>query len=654
MRRSWLLLPVLAAACQQAAVSPSATLVGLRDIVRVGDFMVATSTERDELRVLDLETENPTAPRRYVRAPNPIQALSIPVLKRPTTLVTDTLYEGEREIGGPYVYASSPGTPQISIVWAEDLDRSRSWTEVARLQTIAPVTAMAAEGSPRVNDRPRPGTFYFATFDGETTTLFRLEPRPPEQIAEQNLQAEVRVLLVRRDQSIIDMVALPGGRLAVASRAIGGNTAAGDAVVLDGRSGSVLVTLQFPSPVRALYTHGQFSVPQLVPEGTMTPPTLDVPAGGRIYGVLDETSCGSAACSGLVAVDSDTGLRSLSGAGLQLDFRSVPREQREAPPLTFGAGLIQSVSLAVGGNLPFPETITASGTIELRSVPLLGAVSLSNGQLGFFLASELRQLNIAGSPTAQVTTPDGGVFGSRSVSREDGNIDVSGADGGPAEGIVVTLANGAVQDETVFIVANGVLPELGELPLPAGGDTLLATPRADRARVGDTLEGCPGGGTITAVEAGGLRFSGTCTGPTVAVRAAGAEPYVVVGTVSGYMGRTAPGATFQRSAPYQHHFTGYRPDRPAISVAIPADPLLPDDRYTVVLEDAYLPMVMQLSTTVCATGFTTFPGAVVLDPLRSATGRVFVAYPSANGIVEIDNQFIRRSFTQERGLLCWR
>lgn len=653
MKRAWVALIGLMA-CQQATVSPSATLVGLRDMVRVGDFMVATSTERDELRVLDLETENTSAPRRYLRAPNPIQALSVPVLKRPTTLVADTLYEGEQEVAGPYVYASSPGTPQISIVWAEELpnERTRTWTELARLATIAPVTAMAAEGSVRVGDRPQPGMFYFATFDGETTTLFRLRPQPPDKIARQNLQADVSVMLVRRDQSIIDMVALPGGRLAVASRAIGGNTAAGDAVVLDGTTGNVLVRLQFPSAVRALYTHGAFSVPQFVPAGSSSPGTLDVPAGGRVYGVLDETACGSSACSGLVAVDSDTGLRSLSGAGLLLDPQAVPREQRVAPPLTFGTGLIQSVSLASKGQLPFPETVTLSGLVETRVVPLLGAVSLSNGQLGFFLASELRQLNIAGNPNAQVTTPDGGFFSSRSVSREDGMVDLTGADGGPVEGFPVILANGAVQDETVFIVANGVLPELGELP--NSGGSLLPAARADRAQVGDTLDGCADGGTITAVEDGGLRFAGSCTAPTLAVRAAGAQAYVVVGTASGYMGRTAPGATFEFRGAYQHHFPGYRPERPAMSLQLPADPLLPEERYVLAIEDGYLPMVMQLSSTVCATGFTTFPGALVIDPLRPTNGRVFVAYPSANGIVEIDNKEIRRTFAQERGLLCWR
>ena len=66
---------------------------------------------------------------------------------------------------------------------------------------------------------------------------------------------------------------------------------------------------------------------------------------------------------------------------------------------------------------------------------------------------------------------------------------------------------------------------------------------------------------------------------------------------------------------------------------------------------------MQLSTTVCAAGFTTFPGTVVYDNTDRPVPvgqRLYVAYPSANGIVEIDPQKVRRTFLQETGLLCWR
>ena len=86
-------IAVLVTACQQTQVSPSANIVGVRDMVRVGDYMFVTSSELDELRVLDLETGDTSVPRRYVRAPNPIQALSVPVLKRPTTPATATHYE---------------------------------------------------------------------------------------------------------------------------------------------------------------------------------------------------------------------------------------------------------------------------------------------------------------------------------------------------------------------------------------------------------------------------------------------------------------------------------------------------------------------------------------------------------------------------------
>ena len=71
-------LACLAAGCSQAPIAASATLVGAHDIVLVERLLFTTSTDRDELRVLDLAPPALTQGfRQYVRAPNPLEALSI-------------------------------------------------------------------------------------------------------------------------------------------------------------------------------------------------------------------------------------------------------------------------------------------------------------------------------------------------------------------------------------------------------------------------------------------------------------------------------------------------------------------------------------------------------------------------------------------------
>lgn len=648
MRRSLAFLVVVLALvdCQQATVAPSAQLVGLRDMVKVGTVIVATSTERDELRVLNLETGDTSQVRKFLRAPNPIQALSIPVLRRPTELTADSYFEGGTETTGPYVYAWSQGTPQLSIVWAENVDAGSAYTEVGRLATIAPVVAVAAQGSAPVEGRPQPGTTYFATFDGRTSTLFALPLKPPTSLGAgtifgQDLQASVIPLSSTVDETVVDMIALPGGQLAIAMQSTGGGALTGRAFVYDTATRSEVRALQFPGPVRALYTHPQFELPGI---GT-------IPAGGRVYGVLDEDACGSVTCGGLVSVDTATGLRTLSEAGAALG-PGYSRDVRVAPPLTFGEGLIQSVSLAPNGTLTFPGTITPDGLQATRTLPLLGVATLSNGQIGFFLAGELRQLNTSPFPSVQVFLPDAGGYSALVTP-----AGLLGVDAGVIEGPVdqVRVANGAARDETIRITPDGLLPDLVSVVADPTG--FLPSVNAGRAVAGDLVEGCADGGTVAAVEDGGLRLAGACGSSLVTVRATAAPNYVVEGTASGYMGRAAAGQRFTFAGQYLHHFPGYDPNVPAFSFDLPAAPLAADagERIEIIVDDGYLPMVLKTTLTACAAGFTQFPGTVVTDVQPDSTrSRAFVAYPSANGIVEIELNQVRRSFNFDTRVLCWR
>ncbi|MBK7860489.1 MAG: hypothetical protein IPJ65_18140 [Archangiaceae bacterium] len=637
MKRFWFCLSLLCA-CQQSVVSPSAAVQGLRDMVKVGGsgtdsigYIVMTSTETNELRVLQLDTGDATIFRKYLRAPNPIQALAIPVLKRPTTLATDVVYPSVADDNaialdrlGPYVYAASPATAEISIVWAENTDATLGFSELKRLATIAPVTAMAAEGGDAaMRDGagpllPTPGTLYFATSDGTTSTLFRVNPRGPTELVAQDLQAEVQAVFTRTGETIIDMIVLPNHRLALATRAANGKT--GTAGIYDGTTGALLVPLKFPSPVRSLYTHGEYKEPGQTKH----------PAGARVYGVLDEDTCGSSACGGIVSVESDTGERTLSAAGRALPA-TVPIEQRVAPPLTFGGGLVQSVGLTPSGLVAIPPTLGVAVPL-----PVLGVVTLSNGLIGAFRADQMEHLFAADAgASAVITLPDAGTFTT---------FDDAGA------GPVVALANGAARDEDIFAVGNGYLPGLLSL-VPDGG--LYATDFAARAQVGDLIEGegCTAA-TVTQVEAGGVRVGPACAAASINVRAAGAQPYVVTGTTQGYLGRSGSGQTLTFAGTYTAHYPGYDPSRPALSIAFPSSYTLhPDERYVIAVDDGFLETAFTLTTVGCSVGATTLPGAIFADSIRQ---KIFVGYPSANAIIELDPSLVRRTTSYDTGLLCWR
>ncbi len=436
MKRLAALLALGLVACQQAATSPSAQIVGLRDMVRVGEFLFITSAERDELRVLDLVTGDTASPRRFVRAPNPIQALSIPVIRRPTVVTADVYYPpgSKTELAGPYVYATDPAVAQISIVWAENSDKVRGYTELTRLNTIGPVSAIAAAGrAPADPARPEHGTLYFATSGETSSTLFRVVlPQPADLKTGQRIEPLVAPIATRAGETVIDMVALPNDRLAITTRKASG---AGVAEVIDGTTGRTIVPLQFPGPVRMLYTHPEFDLDDRGFLETFA-------AGTRVYGVLDEAACGSSACGGLVAVDAATGQRSLSRAGERLG-PSVPLAQRIAPVLTFGDSLVQSVSFA--SNMPIvPPAGEPQDEVELS---MIAVVSLSNGRVTLVRAAELRPLLTTTGPLAVVAT-DAGFY-------------VAGENDAGIVGPEVSLRNGTFPADDVVTVRAEALPDGG-------------------------------------------------------------------------------------------------------------------------------------------------------------------------------------------------
>ncbi len=424
-------LCAVAAACSQAQTAQPAKLSGARSMVLVGDLVFVTSTDRNELRVLDLLPPASIQGRQFLPAPNPLQPLSIPVLDRPTRLARDVSYADLKtaddtlvqtdglEVGGPFVYASSPGVSEISIVGAsEDL-----LVELVRLPTSAPVTATAA----RFDPAGKTSVLYFATDNGTTSVLFKLPLPSPATLNERrntdgalllaDLKKDLKVVASYGGFAVTDLLALPGDRLAVATRDPLGKS--GKTYLVDTAS-SQATEMDFGGPVRMLMTH---AATQLDGGGNLA-------AGARVYGLLDESACGSPACGGVVAVDGQTGAR-LNG------FLGTPMA-----PIQFGEVL--PVSMSIFARVP----LNLSGSVV--TVPLLGVVSTSTGDVVFFDAGSLTQFDVDTGGGRVSAAPAMYLPGASAAT-------VPYVEGPMANSIVV--ADGAGYDEEITVTDDGVMPD---------------------------------------------------------------------------------------------------------------------------------------------------------------------------------------------------
>src|SRR5262249_43793710 len=152
-----LMAGLLLAGCSQTQLAPTARIIGTNGLAQVGDLLFVTSTDRAELRALDLKATT----RDFVRAPNPLEPLSIPVLNRPVNLVRDLRYDDSgQEVTGPYLYAQAEAAQEISIVGT---DRVTQLVELARLPVPGVVTAIAARGPAAAG---QPSTLYYAVVNG--------------------------------------------------------------------------------------------------------------------------------------------------------------------------------------------------------------------------------------------------------------------------------------------------------------------------------------------------------------------------------------------------------------------------------------------------------------------------------------------------------
>jgi hypothetical protein len=653
--------------CGQQNVPPPGIIQGTNGLALFGNLLFITSTETNEIKVLNVGS----VPRDFVRAPNPLEPLSIPVLDRPLDLARDLNYDSNgAEVVGPYLYARGQSSSEISIVGT---DPATQLLELKRVLTSGIVTAIAARG-PNPSGASTSSTLYFATAD---TPRCQLTPPdggqcPPSSVTRatlwqatvppvdstHRLSASVNPIPRTQFNSTITSIAIMPNppNLAIATQTLsldGGQSLGGQTMIFNPESSAVVRELPFPSAVRYLATNPTVNA-GLVDGGTTT-----LNAGSRLYGILDERSCSSAQpCPAVMAVDTAVGIPDggiPDGGLLAADSTGMPMV-----PFTYGTALPMAITLSSNALLPLPNPDAGTtGVSYIRDKQkLTGYVPTSNGAIYFFDAVGLLPINAS-------LVVEGGSLNPPQYFANDGGL-LSYMEG-PIISTVKT-ANGKARDENIFVTFQGTIPGFQDLPGPDAGESTFAAPSSPfdgRVRPFDfvVLSGSECGDysandaglVITGFGDGGVLFTdggvpARCTQSTFSVRAAGTgQPYVVNGTATGYMGRTGPNQDFA----YDGGFL-YRPcQRNLLSgCTLPPDPQLffhfgsgdpgiqRDSFYLIASFSGFVPEYVAIDTSGAFFGVEfRFPTNVVNVTNLLDGGFLdlfYVSYPSANAIVEFD------------------
>ncbi len=679
---------LLSACTEEPDNLPQAGLSGTFDVALVAgaqlpnaekepDLLFVTSADRDELRVLELTSDQES--RGYVRAPNPLEALSIPVLPRPQALTRDTRYDDAgAELGGSYLYARSNGSPSISVVasgraFLREVLRLNDPTVPAKdrelprqfLLSTGPVTAFAARGS-----EDGSSTLYYATREVKGAALWQVRVPAPQALLEgtETVQAGPLGVTLPENDVVSALLVLPqSGQLALATRGPVGTTGQVFTLTLPG---GTLTPLNFGgSQVLQLATHPKVTyavnikkmVPDpanpgqekedIVPEGKVT-----MAAGTRIYGVLDPASCGGVRfpCpSGVLAVDTASGQVSKDFSTRTQDDLKNPNPLYEMLPITAGLGMPMGLSLAVDTQL--------SGAGRLA---LVGIVPLSTGEILMFDALGLNHLDVDADvqPTAAVTFVN--PVGSRKIS---GDIFVE----------PTLLTAGVTTDERYQLTYEGILPRLNNVEkTKEGGFVVPYEPIPGRGPVvqpGDLIllrtatELCGTELVVTAVEAPvppstqavlttQTPIPEDCAGfPNFLVRARSNQPLVLSSSTEEYLGRLGPGDTYTRTAPFFFHPEDYSGATEGVAVRFTVasrfTEVTPErgNIFVVTTESHFRPYTVLVDTSIGALSFFTLPGPVVATKVGEVN-YAYIAYPSADGVLQMDLNEVIPTVSNSRGV----
>lgn len=723
-----LALGLAAAACQQPTTSTTANLAGAQAIVLVDQpaeglmaarsanpdggpwnvtgvparYLFMTASTTNELRVLENFRSGLTG-RGFVRGPNPLETLSVPVLDRPTILVTDEArnVDGQR-VTGPYVYAGRPGASEVSVV-SVALKRQLGGHPYP---TPAPVTDLAAwidlDTAQLATETPVPATtrLFISTWDGALAGVWTaVLPTDSRELP----SLEFKRALTVDGVPVVALAAIPPradrtldgapfcaarGCVAVALRRDGGR--AGEVLLLDPETGKT-APLNFGAAVKKL-VHSE-RLP-------------------RLFGILDEEACGAPSCGGVLGVDLLTGT-SAGGFPRSRDATGSPMAPMRSAGIITGLALASNVLLNQTTEVASADGGTSTGIqYLLQEYDELGAYGSTDGVVTFFsgLASSvidfdgrraivsaalLRQPGQLADGGASFTGEDGGTIGSSvlgavslrgSLSETWRTAEVTTPIDAAGDHWRLELSDGYWQSQDVLVITSGQLPGLVGLPTSPAAGTLLAVPAGlegrvdvgDRVRfdIGDDTTGYTecGRTTVTATRSAALEVAEIPAGcearSRFSVRAAGARPLVVAGDVEGYMGRWAPGETVTYNRPYVLLTAGVTGQRVALTLKIPSQVPAAEGAYVAFTITSHLlpyRVGLDAATVGCYTGSasqTVFgPLAMALTPnsvsnsaLVNFRTTLFAAVPSGNGVLEIPPSLIQRvgALNGNDGAYCWR
>ncbi|MGQ0508236.1 MAG: hypothetical protein ACT4TC_23300 [Myxococcaceae bacterium] len=668
--------------CSQQVYEPLASMSGTHDLVTLGDLLFITSTDRSELRVLNLipPPRNDAVVQQklsFVPAPNILQPLSVPVVDRPTSLARDVRFDAQgKQVEGPYVYAMSEGSPEVSVVGPSSANAADAFrlVELRRLREGAPVTAIAAVGGATATDT---STLFLATYDGTQSDIRRRSlPGVDSLVGATEATVASGSILTLPNEAVVALLPLPGAtKLVVATRSDGGR--AGRTLELDIASG-VTRPYNFPAPVRVLATNPSSA--------------LGATAAGRyVYGVLDEAACRDRPrpsahpaaidppCRGILAVESSTGVianQRVAAAQAQPDgtVTTVIREFGPMKPIAFGNAVITSVTIAADAVANAP---TGAGPVNY---PLLGLFTVATGQVTAFNAQYLHVFDSALDATASFSAVTFRKANGTAVERPVAGMVVQTNEAGAI--LSPTAAEGAAVNEIVFATFQGAIPGFSSVAVTlssANAIPLGAGAAVDRLRLEDhvvfsNMDGsCAAEVTINAIAPTQLTTAeaipSSCLGTSVrySVVAAGGvtgtdtvhAPWVVNGETSGYMGRAANNAAFVPEVTrYFTNTADYNVATPAPQLRFEMGPgdasFARGDRYELTSVAGFTPYFFGFSVSsdpTFAAGLNvptaiTYQSGVYHNGQRvpdaevgtrgTAQYRAFIAYPASMGLMEVN------------------
>ncbi|MCP3104289.1 hypothetical protein LZ198_36040 [Myxococcus sp. K15C18031901] len=692
----------LSGACSDTqATTGFAGLSGTYDLTLVGNLVFVTSSDRDELQVLNLASN----PREFIPAPNPLETLAIPVLDRPDALTHDIGYDAEgNDRTGPFVYARSAGATEISVVAAAP----ERLVQMARLQAGSLVTSFAARApalppAETPDAPPGPSTLYFAIQDpdspfgpdtGGARVLRQALPGPEALDAGEAIAPAVTLFCLAPGESVQAMTILPNDEFVVATRSASGR--AGRTLVVTDTHPTSNVDCTTPStatrdlsagfdnvPVRLVASHPRVVV---VADDTSTTEneTVTAPPGQFVFGVRDEVACsGAAECTGVLAVETATGTRAtdLSGAPM---FALRPT-----------AGLPTGLSLVPSARLSVAQ-VDASGvlsTARLVRVPLLGIMPSSNGSISLFSAwdrSEFdlddrgAQVSFVARDSTETDLTDQTVTGIVEVAQK---VEYPCVPNDPSSPTVTrrTLFEGSVANSLYRVIFEGIFPWLADQPrdmtTPSSFEVLQPDESQKQVRVGDVIVltsstvVCTTDLVVTSIRPGtgaNKVFLETTTPipddcsplPNFTVRASGSQSFLLVDADGNLLTRDIETVTggYQIPTAYYYHPPNFLKDIPLVGsnsqcgvvqdLTVPAFPSTPPpvvvnvagrgrlsrgDRVVITLTSGVRTYVFGVNSTSSSSGlsFYTLPGPVVA-PQGGNVGLAYIAYPSADGILQVN------------------